>query len=132
MLMKTVLFFVITFFALSSNRLHAINTFLTDDENEEKIELVGNNLEKNEEERSITSYFVDAKLYSMSTTVEVNLFGIGYANIILTNSSGDIVSRVTSDTTLPVTLSIPLPDVEDDYIIEIVSSKFRAYGYFSL
>lgn len=132
MLMRTILLFVISFFVLSGNRLYAINTFLTDEENEEKIELVGNNLENNEEERSISLRYVEAKLYPMARTVELDLSGIGYVSVVITNSYGEIVSRVSTDTTLPVQLSIPLPDDDGGYIIEIVSSKYYAYGYFNL
>ena len=101
------------------------------EEDPEKIELSQGDITKGESPQRTISY-VDAFLIRTAFFVKLELCNIGYASIVLTNSSGDVVSRVTSDTTLPVTLSIPLPDVEDDYIIEIVSSKFRAYGYFSL
>lgn len=97
----------------------------------EKIELEEDD-NNSEEERLRSIRLVEAYLNHDLLSVDVLLYNIGTATIRIVNSHGDIVSRVSSNTVLPVTLSIPLPNEDDEYILEIVSHKYYAYGYFIL
>ncbi len=125
---KTILFLLVI---LACQVMYAGTIDVNINEEPEKIELEEDDITKgNEPQRSMK--IIEAYLNRNGLSVDFYLYNIGTATIRIVNSYGDIVSSVSSDTTLPVTLSIPLPDVEDEYIIEIVSHKFHAYGYFSL
>lgn len=100
-------------------------------EDPEKIELEEDDNKKgNDPQRSIQ--ISEAFLNRTFLSLELKLYNIGIATIMIINSYGEVICSASSNTTLPVTLSLALPNIEDTYVLEIVSSNYSAMGTFCL
>lgn len=96
----------------------------------EEIDIgIENKEDPDKRERGI--YSISSHLFRSSSTLTVELFNIGTATVTVMNSVGVIVSTLSTDTAVPVTLNLPLPG-EDSYFIEIISTKYYASGFFNL
>lgn len=86
----------------------------------------------NPQERGLSYYEVEARLYSDSRKVEVNLFNIGNAYVSIVDANGMLVDSIDVSTDMPRTVMLNVAVRGGHYYLIISSSAIYAEGHFSL
>ena len=100
------------------------------DDESEKTKLEINNVLLSGPDRSGFSH-VEAYLYPSMNLIEVEAYGIGDADIYVTDASGNVVNYVFLDSDLSYVI-IGVPDIPGNYYLVIRSDHYYGEAFFRM
>lgn len=100
------------------------------DDESEKTKLEINNVLLSGPDRSGFSH-VEAYLYPSMNLIEVEAYGIGDADIYVTDASGNVVNYVFLDSDLSC-VTIGVPDIPGNYYLVIRSDHYYGEAFFRM
>ena len=121
--MKTKLFMLIMSFCMFALCAHA-----QEQQESEKTHLEITQTEFGEHDRSGLSH-VEAYLYPSLNLIEVEAYGIGDADIYVTDASGNVVNYVFLDSDLSYA-TVSVPDIPGNYCLVIRSGRYYGEALF--
>lgn len=122
--MKTKLFMLIMSFCMFALCAHA-----QEQQESEKTHLEITQTEFGEPDRS--THYVEAYLYPSLNLIEVEAYGIGDADIYVTDASGNVVNYVFLDSDLSY-VTIGVPDIPGNYYLVIRSGRYYGEALFRM